>query len=1114
MPTEIIFPIALVHLKVGPGAVLGEPLFFPELSRLAGSGKETAASIARNLAQWLPKLDPGELLHRRRATTARLHRVTFTLDPPRKSEAWREPVELHFQAVVWEHGSFVLARIPELGIEIITTAKEDLDAALRREALAALRRQRRSASLKDLAGSPAASAAKLQWIHLKVRIPSLREREAKRDSGDEEKKGTLATVANSMLTDTLDPAYGMDEIVERIAESLTAKPPQSTLLVGPSGVGKTAAVRELVRTRDRHHLGATPFFRTSGPRIVAGQSGFGMWEERCQNLIREAAKKRAILHLGNLIELLDVGKSEFNTSGIASFLRPAIARGELLCIAECTPAQIPLIEKEDPQLLDAFRQVAIEEPDGERGRAILAQASAVESRREPTAAALAAVDRLHRRYATYSAYPGRPLRFLDNLRREGSRGTPIPESEVFEAFTRETGLPRPLIDPDVPMDLARTRAWFESNVMGQPEAVELVVDLIATVKSGLARPNRPLASLMFIGPTGVGKTEMAKALAEFLFGSRDRLTRFDMSEYADPISVRRLVGGAFGSEGLLTARVREQPFSVILLDEIEKADASIFDLLLQALGEARLTDAGGRLADFRNAVVIMTSNLGAESFRSGKPGFIANAQEPSDAAAHFTDAVERFLRPEMFNRLDRIVPFVPLTGDAIRSIAAREWRKVLLRDGVRFRGLAIDAGNDLLQHLATIGMDPQYGARPLKRAMERELLAPLARQINRHAGVVALAVHVGLSGGQPAVRVRPVPGSRSRFASEAASPAGGLAASVQSLRRWHQLLEQSSLVRELENEVYQLSLSEGYILKLKRANRTLKPTEQTILARLGRLRELSELVKQQRAAVFALEDDAVMAFHSHVDAPVPELQSRAQEADREWDRLLLRLYALKARGAARVSLLVFSESRRTLAELTSAYRAVAVRQGFTIEVVRYYLPGANLPPPKRPTPSLLRDGEPPTYWHEDRLYSRKVMPNRVVMCRQSLHSAAALEPVSEATLGFGLGIQGAGAHMRFGGEAGLHAFERPAANDEAANRNAIVQVLSEKLEDVRPSENFVRKGVIDSDMQRRVYDLPAGRIEDILIDRTWTGLTGRLEDDLSDVITANMRHRLMAMILE
>lgn len=521
MPTAIAFPVGLIHLRVGPRAVLTEPLFFPELSRLAADAAQGTAAVTRAVADRIPRIAPDELIRRRRAATARSHTFTLTLDPPRAFEAWRTPVRLRFHAAVWDHaGGFVLARVPALGIEVIAAAKDDLNEVLRRESLAAVRRANLSTGLRPLAFAQAASSPRIEWTAVSVKLPTLKERAVREGTDDEPKKTALGAAANQVRS--ADPAYEADEAVAQIADALTAKPPQSVLLVGPSGVGKTAAFGELVRRAADFHLGATPFFRTSGARLVAGQTGFGMWEQRCQELVADAAKKRAVLHVGSLVELMDVGKSEGNPTGVASFLRPAIARGELLCAAECTPEQIPLIEKEDPQLLDAFRHVTLEEPGPTKGRTILVHFAEADRRREPTPAALAAIDRLHRRYATYSAYPGRPLRFLDALRRDGPRGAPITEAEVYAGFARETGLPLALIDPNEPLDVTATRAWFAARVVGQPEAADLVADLLATVKAGLARPNRPVASLLFAGPTGVGKTEMAKALAEFLFGSPAR----------------------------------------------------------------------------------------------------------------------------------------------------------------------------------------------------------------------------------------------------------------------------------------------------------------------------------------------------------------------------------------------------------------------------------------------------------------------------------------------------------------------------------------------------------------------------------------------------------------
>ncbi len=1179
MPSEIVFPIGLVHRKVGPGAVLTEALFFPEYARLAHNRATTSESARRNLAHLLAKTPTEDLIRRRRAITTREHPFELVLPPPRPNEAWREPVTLRFHAVVWDHPNptsptspgVVLARIVELGIEVIADPKDNLTEVLRREALSTLRRLNLSIGLRSLVRIQSDTAREIEWVNFTVSIPTLKERAIRAETdGVGEKKSLLAEIATALDPDRLDPAFEADEVVRRVAESLAAKPPQSVLLVGPGGVGKTAAVRELVRRRAEFHLGATPFFQTSGARLVAGQTGFGMWEQRCQEVIREASKRRAVLHVGPLVELMEVGKSEHNHSGIATFLRPAIARGEFLCIAECTPEQITLIEKQDPQLLDAFRQVTVEEPDPDRGRAILSRFAEsflpssiavpegmtlvdylrmLRRRRRPVptdlkdrplaASALAVIDRLHRRYATYSAYPGRPLRFLENLLRDGDDGVPITEPEVHEAFTRETGLPRSLIDPAVPLDLAATREWFSSRVVGQPEAVDLIVDLLATIKAGLTRPNRPIASLLFIGPTGVGKTEMAKALAEFLFGSRDRLTRFDMSEYADPISVRRLVGGVFGSEGLLTARIREQPFCVLLLDEIEKADGSVFDLLLQALGEARLTDAGGRLADFRNAVVILTSNLGAETYRTTAPGFaggasgsegaaLASDRMASEAGEHFGRAVERFLRPEMFNRLDRIVPFAPLDSGVVRRIAEREWQKVLARDGIRFRGLSLNTPPALLDYLAAVGFDPRYGARPLKRAMERELLAPLARQLNRHAGEIPLSAELGVSGGKPTVVARPIPGAKPRSFREPVDPVGKLATAVQNLRRWHQVAETSSVVRELDNDVYQLSFIEARVLKKQKRNRPLTHSERDSLARLGRLREAATEVSRQRAEVFALEDETVLAFHAGADSPPADLVGRFADANREWDKLLLRLYMLSTTGLDSVTVVIYSEDRDHLAQLAEAYSVIASRSKLSVEVVRYVLPGSEadprattLPAPTADTVEVWRRGPPrppgstasdipvpPTAWFDDRLFLTMESPPRELLRRVKPTADQPLNPLRAGTIGLGLTISGAGAHVRFCGEGGLHQFvESPPP--ESTNPDVLVCVVPESLLQYRPPETVVRRGFIKADQTRRVYELGKGQIATPNPAQVWTNLWGDLADRLEPILAAEMRARLV-----
>ncbi|MGH9760328.1 MAG: AAA family ATPase, partial [Blastocatellia bacterium] len=423
------------------------------------------------------------------------------------------------------------------------------------------------------------------------------------------------------------------------------------------------------------------------------------------------------------------------------------------------------------------------------------------------AGALETLDRLHRRYATYSAYPGRPLRFLKNLFRNKSEDQPVDSDDVSRAFSAETGLPSFLLNESEPLDLAATTDWFRQRVVGQEEAVDLVVDLMATIKAGMARRGRPLASFLFIGPTGVGKTEMARSLAQFLFRDSSasslggRMTRFDMSEYSDPAAVARLIGGSWDSEGLLTSRVREQPFGVVLLDEFEKAHPSFFDLLLQVLGEGRLTDSSGRLADFSNSVLIMTSNLGAESFRASPTGFHTRDEVVDRARAHYTREVKAFVRPEFFNRIDRIVPFSPLPEDALLKVARRELALIQRREGVLYEGLTLDINDEVVRHLAKAGFDPRYGARPLKRAVERELLIPLARalnersnpyQVHARAQMVAGAVEVTtIELGAPTETIRAA-------ATGCAQESVKLRRTVQSLLRCADYLEVQNEIDKLE----------------------------------------------------------------------------------------------------------------------------------------------------------------------------------------------------------------------------------------------------------------------------------------------------------------------------
>ncbi len=1117
MAHPIKFPLAFLHHRLDGGAILSECLFFPELSRLGHTREQNIRHLTENIAETLKTLPTTELYHRRLAVAGQPRWVWVKLDPPRRNTFWKNPVKLRFAAITWQHGAeATLARIPMLGIEVIVPPGEKLQETLEREALAALRRTGAAAKLEPLVWLQRGIKFRVDWQTIDAPIPTLKQRGQKEKSKDGEQPKVLSQVATLLNDMDLKPGYEVDDTVEQLADALTADRPSSLLLIGPSGVGKTAAVRELVRQRELFSLRETKFYQTSGAKIVAGQTGFGMWQERGQQLVRELAKARGILHIGNLVELMEVGKSEHNQTGIAGFLRPFIARGELLCVAECTPEQVPMIEKEDPQLMDAFRPVKMEEPDAAKSIRVLTKTAAEKHglKRAVTPQAIELIDRLHRRYATYSAIPGRPLRFLENIRRDGRRAEPVSEPDVLTAFARETGLPRVLLDPAVPLDAEETRAWFRKRVIGQTEAVNLVADLLATIKAGLTRPNRPIASLLFIGPTGVGKTEMAKALAEFLFASKDRLTRFDMSEFGDPISVRRLVGGVFGSEGLLTAKVREQPFCVLLLDEFEKAHPSFQDLMLQMLGEARLTDAGGRLADFRNAVIILTSNLGAETFQMGTPGFGASKQDQSGAKQHFVREVEKFLRPEMFNRLDRLVPFAPLDADTIRDIAAREWDKVLARDGVRFRDARIDTADGVVAELAAKGFDPRYGARPLKRAMERELLAPLAHQLNRHTGAARLDVKIAVRDGKLSAAVKAL--------SDGATPpahvtaATNLLRDVQLLRRMHQALEKSTTLRELANDAYQLEQVEKRVLAKNLKQKPISSAEQQKLAELGQLRDVLGRVSSQRVDVFQLEEDALLRFHTKPDAAAPDAEAY-RKLKAAWDELMLSFIARTHQEVSVTHLALYGQDTPQLLELFKAYVHVAAENKIEFNVGTLETVPAGEAPAFEGSNKVRHSSakDPLTHrWGDDKLSGyliedRHGSPLKVLMCHRWTDLAAVEKNWNPRYVGLHLWVRAEGTLLRFQRDAGVHKF--PGAG-EKGDADVLVQVRTPSA-GLIPPEGVTRRGSFTNHPPVRVYKRDRGVVTDLLLDENfpWHDDLGPVLDTLTE---RHMKKTLEQLVLE
>jgi ATP-dependent Clp protease ATP-binding subunit ClpA len=1031
---------------------LAEALFFPEIVRFGDDPKRLLDALRINSSNIIEK-SPLLNLHMRRTSEApAIEEVTLLLDPPPRSIAWRERLKLSFNAICWNHGEdAAIAYIPALGIEVAAKNRSELEKLLPARINAHLLRIKAASSLERLAWLQRGRMIILDESSFTALIRTPRQISA--DSEDEPKRSALEEVATVLLPQSSAEAYEIEDVVARLAETISGPNPRSVLIVGPSGVGKSTAVHELVRKRRSFQLGNTPFWATSGSRLVAGMSGFGMCQERCGRMWREARRLKAVLHLGNLVELMEVGKSIGNSQGIAGFFRPHLARGDFIAIVECTPEQLPLIEREDPHLLSVLHQITITEPSVEAGKKILTKYVASQPRGESLVEAecIDTLDRLHRRYATYSAYPGRPLRFLKNLLQDRDSDQTLSSEDVIGAFSRETGLPLFMLSDAVKLDLDSARDWFCKRVIGQPDVVDLVLDLLAIAKAGLARPRKPISSLLFIGPTGVGKTEMAKSLAEYLFHDRERMVRFDMSEYADPYAIGRLVGGIFGSEGLLTAKVRERPFGVILFDEFEKAHRLFFDLLLQVLGDGRLTDAAGRVADFSNAVVIMTSNLGAESFQRRSVGFSNDPHRAAKAREHFTREVKAFVRPELFNRIDRLVPFAPLDEQSVLAIARRELEELALRDGLRFRQVTMSLAEDVAGYLAQKGYDARYGARPLRRAIERELLVPLAEGLNNCGTEHALVADVRVEKRRLAVTVRPRVNEVGRAISAGAHDASlyELATRCRTLRSDTQRLDRSPAAMELRNEVFRLER-----LEKRLSTRRWKSAEDTSgLERLPALKRIMEQVKSASETIYDLEDRLRLALYGKAEFDNPALRNELECASTEWRDLLLSVCSIRSRRPDLVTLGVFSENAGFLFELAGVYYRLALESGAEVSIFRFQSDQGD-ESRKADEGKLL-------------LLGRTVIKQKVDKPEPFFASPAG------TVVGIAIGIAARFARLRYGFEQGLHTFV-----DKQKRDKCLVDTSEQQLDKYEPPVGLERRGSIAHQERRRLYNYDEFVVED------------------------------------
>lgn len=556
---------------------------------------------------------------------------------------------------------------------------------------------------------------------------------------------------------------GREREIRQMARTLTRTKKNNPLLVGDAGVGKTAVVEglayKIVHGSVPPNLLNRRIVQLEIGTLVAGTSLRGQFEERLLGILEEAhAETGIILFIDEIHTIVGAGDTIDSNLDAANILKPALARGDIVCIGATTHEEYRAAIAKDPALDRRFRTIEIAEPSEADTLHILRHVHdeyAAHHGVQIHPDALSAAVTLSSKFLQQRRQPDKALDLLDEACARVALAT-VPNIEMPRVVTPEsvaevlaewTGIPITQLNEDERRRYHRLEEVLQARVIGQDHAVALLAGAIRANRAGLSDPNRPIGVFMFLGPSGVGKTELAKALASFLFGSETSLLRFDMSEFHDEHTVARLIGSPPGYKdsqrgGQLTEALRRRPYSVILLDEVEKAAPQVFDVFLQAFDEGRLTDARGGTVDARHAVWIMTSNIGTATASRGSLGFQSETSAPN--VGHYQAELRRFFRVEFLNRLDEIIVFSPLSQATLSAIL--DLNLHALHQRLAEQHISLQLSPEARDLLLSQGSDPQQGARPLRRTIERMLTRPLSQIIlenNYPANTVLLTKVIG-----------------------------------------------------------------------------------------------------------------------------------------------------------------------------------------------------------------------------------------------------------------------------------------------------------------------------------------------------------------------------------
>ena len=541
----------------------------------------------------------------------------------------------------------------------------------------------------------------------------------------------------------LDPVVGRQVEIERVIQILSRRKKNNPILIGEPGVGKSAIVEGLalrIESGEASTLQGRRIVSLDIASMVAGTTYRGQFEERIKTMINELHKHpEIILFVDEIHTIMGAGNAQGSLDA-ANILKPALARGEVQCVGATTISEYRKTIEKDGALERRFQKVQVQPTSAEETYTVLTRLSEVYGtfhKVQYTEEALRACVKLTDRYITDRFFPDKAIDAMDEAgaykrqtTTEADSTLLITESDIAFVVSRMSGVPVQRVAQAETQQLRQMAAVLQQRVIGQDKAINTIVKAIQRSRMGLRDPKKPIGTFFLLGPTGVGKTHLAQCLAEEMFGNRDAIIRFDMSEYIEKHTVSLLVGAPPGyiaheDGGKLTEAVRRKPYSIVLFDEIEKAHPDIFNVLLQVMDEGRLTDRQGHIVDFKNTIIIMTSNVGTRQLSEfgGGIGFDAGEIDDKQSERTLTKALNRTFPPEFVNRLDNIVVFNPLNRESLAQILSLELYPLKLR--LEVMGYELEVTEETQEKLLQESLDRKFGARPLKRAIQTWVEDPI-----------------------------------------------------------------------------------------------------------------------------------------------------------------------------------------------------------------------------------------------------------------------------------------------------------------------------------------------------------------------------------------------------